>query len=123
MLAASHGGGETRRFAVNSKACQVLDEIIGAEIEPLRREVKRGMLFNLVMHDPDALFKQIAHREAVAQADDVARRQTGRRRDARSIVAARTILRESDSDEHDSRDSAKADSVRAKRNRCYESNE
>ena len=42
---------------------QVLVEAISAGTEPLefRRKVEREMRFNLVVHDPDALFNIIDH--------------------------------------------------------------
>ena len=74
---------------------KVLAEAISAGIEPLvfRRKVERAMRFNLVVHDPDALFNMIAQprrNQAVIKADDAARRQTTTRRDARSVAAAGT---------------------------------
>ena len=80
---------------------KVLVEAISAGIEPLefRRKVEREMTFNLVVHDPDALFnimEQQRRDQAVIEANDAARRQTATRRDARSVAAAgpscRTML-------------------------------
>ena len=52
---------------------------ISAGIEPLefRRKVKREVRFNLVVHDPDALFNIIdlqRRDQAVIEANDAARR-------------------------------------------------
>ena len=64
-----------------------LVEAIAEGIEPLefRRKVEREMSFNLVVHDPDALFiiDQQRQDKAVIEANDAARRQTAARRDAR----------------------------------------
>ena len=59
----------------------MLVEAISAGIEPLefRRKVEREMRFNLVVHDPDALFNIIDQQrrdQAVFEANDAARRQT-----------------------------------------------
>ena len=67
---------------------KVLVEAISAGIELLefRRKVEREMRFNLVVHHPDALFNIIDQQrrdQAVIEANDVARRQTATRRDAR----------------------------------------
>ena len=75
----------------------MLVEAIATGIEPLefRRKVESGMRFNLVVHDPDALFNIIDQQrrdQAVIEANDAARRQTATRRDARSVVAAGTKL-------------------------------
>ena len=53
------------------------------------------MRFNLVVHDPDALFNIIHQQrrdQAVIEANDAARRQTATRRDARLVAAAGTKL-------------------------------
>ena len=80
----------------------------------------------LETHDPDALFGIIAKQQrgqAVIEADDAERRQTAKRRDARSVAAARTKPQGNAADEHDSRESAKAAGVKAERNRRYDNNE
>ena len=58
----------------------MLVEAIATGIEPLefRRKVESNMRFNLVVHDPDALFNIIdqQHRDrAGIEANDAARRQ------------------------------------------------
>ena len=58
---------------------KVLVEAISAGIEPLefRRKVEREMRFNLVVHDPDALFNIIDQQrrdQAVIEANDTVRR-------------------------------------------------
>ena len=62
---------------------------MGAGIESLefRCKLEKSMRFDLVTHDPDALFSIIAKQErdqAVIEANDVERRQTAKLRDARS---------------------------------------
>ena len=78
------------------KQGKVLVEAIAAGKWPLefRRKVEREVRFNLVVHDPDALFNIIdqQRRDQVIEANDAARRQTATRRDARSVVAAGTKL-------------------------------
>ena len=66
----------------------MLVEAISAGVEPLefRRKAEREIRFNIVVHDPDALFNIIDHQrrdQAVIEANDAARRQTATRRDAR----------------------------------------
>ena len=66
-------------------------EAIAAGIKPLelRRKVEREMRFDLVTHDPDALFNNIVKQQrdqAVVEANDAERRQTAKRRDARSVA-------------------------------------
>ena len=76
--------------------------------------------------DPDALFNIISKQQrdqAVVEANDAERRQTAKRRDARSMAAAGTKPRGSAADGYDSRESAKAAGVRAERNRRYDNNE
>ena len=107
---------------------KVLVEAVAAGIEPLefRRKVERGMRFNLVVHDPDALFNIIDQQrrdQAVLEANDAARRQTAERRDARSVAAAETKLHGNAADKHDASQSAKAAGVKAERNRRYDNNE
>ena len=84
------------------------------------------MRFNLVVHDPDALFNIIDQQrrdQAVIEANDAARRQTATRRDARSVAAAGTKLQGNAGDKHDGSQSAKTAGVKAERNRRYENNE
>ena len=81
------------------------------------------MRFDLVTHDPDAFSNIIAEQQrnqAVIEANDAERRQTAIRRDSRSMAAAGTKPRGSASDEHDSREKAKAADVKAERNRRYD---
>ena len=74
---------------------KVLVEAIAAGVEPLefRRKVEIEMRFNLVLHDPDALFNitdQQRRDQAVTRTNDAARRQTAKRCDARSVASAET---------------------------------
>ena len=106
----------------------MLVEAIAAGIEPLefRHKVKKKMRFDLVTHDPDASFSIIAKQQrdqAVIEANNAERRQTAKRRDARSMAAAGTKPQGSAVDEHDSRENAKAAGVKAERNRRYDNNE
>ena len=85
---------------------KVLVEATAAGIEPLefRRKVEREMRFNLVVHDPDALFNIIDQRrrdQGVIEANDAARRQRATQRDARSVAAAGTKLQGKAADKHD----------------------
>ena len=53
------------------------------------------MRFNLVVHDPDALFSMIDQQrrdQAVIEADDAARRQRAAQRDAISVAAVGTVM-------------------------------
>ena len=91
-------------------------EAIAARIEPLefRRKVEKKMRFDLGTHDRDALFSIIAKQQpdqAVSEANDAVRRETARRRDARSVAVAGTKPQGSVADGHDSRESAKAAGV------------
>ena len=84
------------------------------------------MRFNLVAHDPDALFNIIDQQrrdQAVIEATDAARRQKGTRREARSVAAAGTKLQGNAADKPDGSQSAKTAGVKAERNRRYENNE
>ena len=106
----------------------VLCSAIAACIEPLKflRKVERKMRFDLVTHDPDTLFNVIAKQQrgqAVFEADDVEGRKTAKRRDAMSVAVAGTTPQGSTADGHDSRESAKAASEKAERNRRYDNNE
>ena len=68
------------------------------------------MRFNLVVHDPDALFNIIDQQrrdQAVIEANDAARRQTATRRDARSVAAAGTKLHGNANDKPDGSQGAK----------------
>ena len=80
------------------------------------------MRIHLVVHDPDALFNiidQQRQNQAVIEANDAARRQTAKRRDARPVAAVGTKLRGSAADEHDASQSAKTAGVKAEQNlRC-----
>ena len=91
---------------------KVLVEAKAAGIEPLefRHKVEREMRFNLVAHDPDALFNildQQGRDQAVIEANDSARRQTATRRDARSVTAAGTKLQGNAADKHGGSQSTK----------------
>ena len=92
---------------------KVLVEARAAGIEPLefRCKVEQNIRFDLVRHDPDALFNNIAQQrrdQAVIEADDAERRQTAKRRDARWVAAAGTKPQESAADEHDLHERDKA---------------
>ena len=107
---------------------KMLVEAIAAGIEPLgfRRKMEKKMRFDLVTHDPDALFNIIAKQQqdqAIIEANYAERRQTAKRRDARSMAAAGTKPHGSAADEHDSRENTKAAGVKAERNRRYDNNE
>ena len=70
----------------------VLVEAIAAGIELLEfgHKVEREMRFNLVAHDPDALFNIMDKQrrdQAVIETNDAARQQTSKRHDARSVAA------------------------------------
>ena len=83
------------------------------------------MGFNLVVHEPDALFNIIDQQrrdKAVIGANGAARRQTAKRRDARSVATAETKLQGGDADEHEASQSAKTAGVKADRNRRYDNN-
>ena len=85
---------------------KVLVEAIPAGIEPLEfgRKVERKMRFNLVVHDPDALFNIIDQQrrdQAVIEDDDAARRRPAKRRDAISEAAAETKLQGNADDKPD----------------------
>ena len=106
---------------------KVLVEAI-AGIEPLefRHKVEREMRFNFVVHDPDALFNIIDQQrrdQAVIEANDAARRQTAKRRDARPVAAVETKLQCNAADKHNASQSAKTVGVKAERNRRYDNNE
>ena len=84
------------------------------------------MRFNLVVHDPDALFNIIDQQrrdQAVIEANDAARRRTGTQRNAISMAAAGTKLEGNAADDHDASQSAKTAGVKAERNRRYDNNE
>ena len=103
---------------------KVLVGAIAARIEPLefRRRVESEMRFNLVVYGPDALFilDQQRRDQAVIEANDAARRQTVRRRDARSVAAADTKRQGNAADRRDASQNAK---IEAERNRRYDNNE
>ena len=110
------------------KHAKVLVEAIAAGIEPLEfcRKMEKKMRFDLVTHDPDALFNIIAKQQrdqAVTEINNAERRQTAKRRDSRSMAAAGTKLQGSAADEHASRENAKAAGAKAKRNCRYDNNE
>ena len=100
------GRGETRWSVVHGEDGKALVGGISAGIAPLevRRKVERGMRFNLVVHDPDALFNIIDQQRrdhAVTGANDAARRQMATRRDARSVAAAGTKFQGNAAEKHD----------------------
>ena len=95
---------------------KVLVEAISTGIESLefRRKVESEMSFNLVVHDPDALFNIIDQQrrdQAVIEVNDAARRQRATQRDARSMAAAGTKLQGKAADKHDASQSAKTAGV------------
>ena len=107
---------------------KALLEAIAAAIEQFefRHKVEREMRFNLVVHDPNALFNIIDQQrrdQAVIEANDAAHRQTAKRRDARSVAASETKLQGNAADKHDKSQSAKTAGVKAEWNRRYEHNE
>ena len=74
---------------------KVLVEAIAAGIKPLefRRKEEREIRFNLVVHDPDALFNIINQQrrdQVVIEANNVARRKPATRRDGRKVAAVGT---------------------------------
>ena len=88
--------------------------------------VEENMQFDLVTHDPDALFNIFANQlrdQAAIEANDAERRQTGKRRDATSMAAAGTMSQGNAADEHDSRENTKAAGVKPERDRRYDNNE
>ena len=100
------GRGETRWSVVHGEDGKVLVGGIPAGIEPLevRRKVERETRFNLVVHDPDALFNIIDQQRrdhAVTGANDAARRQMATRLDARSVATAGTKFQGNAADKHD----------------------
>ena len=110
------------------KHIKVLIEAIAAGIEPIefRRKVEREMGFNLVVHDPDALFNIIDQQrrdQALIETNDAARRQTAKWRYARSVAAVEIKLQGNAADKHDESQSAKIAGVKAKRDRRYSKNE
>ena len=107
---------------------RVLVEAISAGIEPLefRRKVEKGMRFNLVVHDPDALFNIIDQQrqdQYVVETKDAIHRQTATWRDSRSVTGAVTKLQGNPADKPNRSQSAKTAGVIAERNRRYENNE
>ena len=107
---------------------KVLVEAIAAGMEPLEfhHKVERETRFNLAVHDPDALFNIIGQQrrdQAVIDANDAARRQTAKRRNARSMAAAGIKLQGNAADKDDGSQSARTAGVKARRNRRYENNE
>ena len=65
---------------------KVLVEAIAAGIEPLefRRNVEKNMRFDLLTHDPGALFSIIAKQQrdlAIFETNNAVRRQTAKRRE------------------------------------------
>ena len=106
---------------------KVLVEAIAAGIEPLafRGKVESEMIFNLVVHDPDALINIIGHQrrdQAVIEADDAARGQSATQRDPRSVAAAGTKLQDIAADKHDGSQRTKTAGATAERNRRHENN-
>ena len=106
----------------------MLVEEIAAGIEPLtfRPKVEKKMRFDLVAHDPGALFNIIAKQQRntkIIEANDAERRPTAKRRDAKSMAAAGTKPQVGAAGEHDSRENAKAVGMKAERNRRYHNNE
>ena len=80
------------------------------------------MRFNLVVHDPNALFitiNQQRREQAVIEANEAARRKRTMQRDARSVAAAATMLQGKAADKRDGSQSAKTAGVKAEQNRRY----
>ena len=80
------------------------------------------MRFDLVTHKPYALFSTIAKHlrgQAEIEANDAIDRQTAKRLDSRSLAAAEIKNDGSIAEEHDSRESAKADGVNIVRDQGY----
>ena len=107
---------------------KVLVEATAAGIEPpeLRRKVEKSLRFDLVTHDPDALFNTVAKQQwdqAVTEPNDAEPRQTSKRLDSRSMAAAGTKPQERAVDEYDSRENAKAAGVKAEQSHRYDNNE
>ena len=78
------------------------------------------MRFNLVVHDPNVPFNIIDQQrrdQAVIEANDAARRQMAKRRDARPVAPAETMLQGNAADKHDASQSAKTAGLNAERNR------
>ena len=99
---------------------KVLVEAIAAGAEPLEfcHKVEREMRFNLVVHDPAALFYIIDQQrrdKAMIEANDAASRQTAKRRDARSVAVAETKLQGNAADKHDASQSTKTAGVNESR--------
>ena len=109
------------------KHSKVMAEAIAAGIEALElgRKKERKVPFDLVTHDPDALFNTISKQrnQSVIETNDAERRHTAKRRDSRSLAAAGTKPKGSAADEHDSCESAKAAGVKEEKNRRYDNNE
>ena len=126
-------GGLTEVVRPGGRQCtlkhgKVLAEAIAAGVEPLefRRQVEKNMRFDLVTHDPDALFSIIAKQQrdqAVIEANCAVRRQKAKRRDARSVAVEGTKPQGSTVDWQDSRESANTAGVKAERNRRYDNKE
>ena len=73
----------------------MLVEAIAAGMTPLEflRDMEKTMRFDLVTHDPDSLFSQIAKQQrdqAIVEANDAVRRQTAKGREVRSVAVAGT---------------------------------
>ena len=110
------------------KHSKVPVEAIAAGIKPLefRRKVGKKTVFDLITHDPDALFNIIAKQQrdqAVIEANDAERRQTAKRRDTRTMAAATTKTQGRAVDKHDSSENAKVAGVKAERSRRYDNDE
>ena len=114
----AHGRGEARWSAVHAEAWQGAGrgDSSGYRATRVRRKVERETRFNLVAHDPDALFNIIDQQrrdQAVIEATDAARRQKGTRREARSVAAAGTKLQGNAADKPEGSQSAKTAGVKA----------
>ena len=107
---------------------KVLVQAMASGIAPLefRRKVERRIRFDLVAHDPEALYIIIAKRlrdQAGIAANDAERRHTAGRRDARWVATAGTKSKGSTADRDDTSGRAKAAGVKAERNRRYDNKE
>ena len=99
---------EGRQYTLEQGKVLVEAIVAGIELLEFRCKVENNVRFDLVARDPDALFSINAKQErdqAVNAANDYVRRQTAKRRDARSVAVEGTKPHGSIADGHDSRDS------------------
>ena len=115
-----------RQYTLNHGKVPVVAISAGIAPSEFRRKAGKYLRFNLVVHDPDALFNIIDQQRrdrAMIVSNYAARRQTALRRDARSMAAAGTKLQGNAADKHDESRSAKTVGAKAERNGRYENNE